>query len=260
MCEDSLRISIDKLKKKENIKLYEHEKDIPLGICSASELVRLGLVPTREPHAYLQRGSYAIPLYKRNNAIDKSIFLQVAISTRDLEIRMLWQRSIFFVGFMLAAATAAVSIISSLGHSQTLQQQNICHLYQVLLSVSLFIGMASSIGWVLVNIASKYWTENWEAKIFQHPDIKTLFQPLQIRKTLFQPLQIGKEILGIPPQRISVSKLTIAYSLLATIFWITAFGFSLKWLGCSNYGATFYAIISPIFVCQIFRSFSTSED
>jgi hypothetical protein len=75
---------------------------------------------------------------------------EVALQTRQLEISLFWQRSLFFWGFISAAFVA----VAALKNDQPVLS----------LLVSGF-GFVCSFSWTLVNRGSKYWQEQWETKI-----------------------------------------------------------------------------------------------
>jgi hypothetical protein len=75
---------------------------------------------------------------------------EVALQTRQLEISLFWQRSLFFWGFISAAFVAVAALKSD----------------QPMLSLLVSgFGFVCSFSWTLVNRGSKYWQEQWETKI-----------------------------------------------------------------------------------------------
>ncbi len=78
---------------------------------------------------------------------------RIAFQARNLEIDLLWRRSIFFWGFIASAFAAYATSRSA--HPL------------VALAVACF-GMVCSFAWTLINRGSKFWYENWEGKIEQN--------------------------------------------------------------------------------------------
>jgi hypothetical protein len=78
---------------------------------------------------------------------------RVALETRNLEIGLLWQRSLFFWGFIAAAFVGYADLLKEKDHDPV---QAIC--------VASF-GFICSIAWTLANRGSKYWQESWETKL-----------------------------------------------------------------------------------------------
>lgn len=87
---------------------------------------------------------YALELFK------------IAVHTRDLEIKLFWQRSLFFAGFIAAVFVALNSAPDS--NSQIADS----HFVRGLLLV---VGTFFSLAWCLANRGGKYWQESWEQKV-----------------------------------------------------------------------------------------------
>jgi hypothetical protein len=81
--------------------------------------------------------------------LDKLEAYKIAIDTRNLEIKLFWQRSLFFAAFISAIFV---------GYSSTETDP-----FSKLMLSSL--GFLLSFAWVLANRGSKYWYESWETKI-----------------------------------------------------------------------------------------------
>ena len=103
--------------------------------------------------------------------LDKLEAYKIAIDTRNLEIKLFWQRSLFFAAF-----TSAIFV----GYSGAGIEA-----FQKLLLSSL--GFLLSFAWLLANRGSKYWYESWETKIEEIEedyDLK-LFGPWKKPQTKF---------------------------------------------------------------------------
>ena len=83
-------------------------------------------------------------------------FFKIAIETRNLELKLFWQRSIFFAGFIAAIFIGFYSI-----KTDTMSDDNI----QALRILLLILGTFFSLAWCLANRGSKYWYESWENKV-----------------------------------------------------------------------------------------------
>jgi hypothetical protein len=118
---------------------------------------------------------------------------EVALQTRQLEIGLFWQRSLFFWGFISVAFVALVGLKEE--HPR------------LSLLVSGF-GLVCSASWSLVNRGSKYWQEQWESKI-EHEEVAPV-GPLSLFKKR-EPEQSRKGW-WLRGRRYSVSKITIAVS------------------------------------------------
>ena len=81
--------------------------------------------------------------------------LEKAHEIRQFEIRLYWQRSLFFWGFEAAFFVAYIAILSS-ANAQDLT---------LISAVIVFIGLCTTIMWGFVAKGSKAWQENWEHHI-----------------------------------------------------------------------------------------------
>jgi hypothetical protein len=135
----------------------------------------------------------AMKLAKGEKAYD------TALATRNFEISLFWQRSIFFWGFIGAAFVAYAALRDA--HSG-------------LSLVIVCFGLVCSVAWAWVNRGSKYWQEAWEAKVERSEDAVTgaLFQ-------VEEPLKKGNGW-WLAARRYSVSKLSIAMSDYTTCLWL----------------------------------------
>jgi hypothetical protein len=94
----------------------------------------------------------ATPSHSENIRITKAY--ERACANRDFEIKLFWQRSLFFWGFVSVCFVGYFQISTSKdGYPHELK------LYCILL------GLLFSVAWLLIIKASKHWQENWEAHI-----------------------------------------------------------------------------------------------
>ncbi|MFP7755676.1 hypothetical protein ACLG6S_13695 [Thermodesulfobacteriota bacterium B35] len=126
---------------------------------------------------------------------------KIAIDTRNLEIKLFWQRSLFFGAF--------ISITFAGYANQKIDDETI---KMVLLS----FGVIFSLAWCLANRGSKYWYESWETKIEQieqHMPTNLISEWIKPQKKF--PLYQGRLY--------SVSKIAIFISDLILLGWVFLF-------------------------------------
>jgi hypothetical protein len=127
--------------------------------------------------------------------------LEIAIATRAFEIDLFWKRSIFFWGFISAAFVGYAALRSANS--------------DLAIVVACF-GMVCSSAWTLLNRGSKYWQENWEAKVERYE--------VNVTGSLFavqEPVQ--RKGRWLQARRYSVSKLLIALSDYILTMWLVLF-------------------------------------
>lgn len=117
-----------------------------------------------------------------------------AWEVRDYEIKLYWERAKYFWAFI---ASTFVGYFGSLG--------DIADGFHELQFIMVCIGFAFSFSWVLVNIGSKHWQENWEGHIDRLEDNFTgpLYKTVKTHWISF-----------------SVSKINIAVSLFICAIWV----------------------------------------
>lgn len=127
--------------------------------------------------------------------------LAFAVDTRKFEIERFWQRSLFFWGFIAAAAVAYSSnAFNEDGRAK--------------LVVACF-GTVCSLAWTLSNRGSKYWQEAWEAKVERLEQ-----EALGLR--LFSRIEPRQDKGFWGASRFSVTKLAIALSDFTLLIWMAA--------------------------------------
>lgn len=119
---------------------------------------------------------------------------------RKFEIELFWKRSLFFWGFIIASFYAYI----------TLAKENM-----IFSLMAACLGFACSVCWTCVNRGSKYWQEQWEAKLKEFQGMDDLYEPKEIKEGEFW------------SYRFSVSKLLICLSDFITILWFILVLFSL---------------------------------
>lgn len=129
--------------------------------------------------------------------MDQTKRFETALATRNFEIGLFWNRSLFFWGF-IAAAFVAYATLRDIGSDMSL-----------LLAC---FGLVCSVCWALVNRGSKFWQEAWEAKL---EEVET-----SVTGPLFQePAREQRKGCWLSGRRYSVSKVTIALSDYTVFLW-----------------------------------------
>lgn len=149
---------------------------------------------------------------------------EIAVATRNFEIGLFWQRSLFFWGFIGAAF---------IGHA-ALRDAN-----SNLSLVLACFGLVCSVAWSLVNRGSKYWQESWESKVDRTEDLVT--GPLF--KVEESPQDKGR---WLSSRRYSVSKVTIALADYVVFVWIAL----ITWEGLR--------VISPSIITPQFKVYAAA--
>ncbi|HEY8402405.1 MAG TPA: hypothetical protein VIK89_14150 [Cytophagaceae bacterium] len=85
--------------------------------------------------------------------------LALAWRNRDFEIDLYWKRATYFWTFIAASFAGYVALISS--ESFELVREKFPQVEYVIIC----LGIVFSFAWLLVNLGSKKWQENWEAHI-----------------------------------------------------------------------------------------------
>ena len=137
----------------------------------------------------------------KKDALD---FFKIAIDTRNLELKLFWQRSIFFAGFIAAIFIGYYSI-----KSDTISGNNL----EILRPLLLILGAFFSLAWCLANRGSKYWYESWENKVSQAEKI--------LEAEFFDEwINFEEKFFLYKARPYSVSKLAIFLSDLVFLAWI----------------------------------------
>lgn len=85
--------------------------------------------------------------------------LASAWRNRDFEIELYWKRASYFWTFIAATFAGYVALISSESFEKVREK------FPQLEYVIICLGIVFSFAWLLVNIGSKKWQENWESHI-----------------------------------------------------------------------------------------------
>jgi len=129
--------------------------------------------------------------------LDKLEAYKIAIDTRNLEIKLFWQRSLFFAAFI-----SAIFVGYSSNGTEALSK--------LILSS---LGFLLSFAWLLANRGSKYWYESWETKINEIED--------NYDNKLFGPWKKPQDKFFLYKARLySVSKIAIYVTDLIFIGWV----------------------------------------
>lgn len=130
---------------------------------------------------------------------EEKIF-QYAFETRQFEIGLFWQRSLFFWGF-IAVAFVAYGAVANLVNADD----------SVLLAIACF-GIVCSVAWTLANRGSKYWQGAWEEKL-------ETYEKEVLGTALFSEIYEPRGKFWWGEWRYSVTRLTIALSDFTVFLW-----------------------------------------
>ena len=150
------------------------------------------------------------PTEAQKRALQKVEVFKQAEATRRFEIERLWQRSIFFWGFIAAAFVTYGGLSGREETDPTL-----------LLIVACF-GLVCSVAWTLQNRGGKYWQEAYEQKV-NRVEVEVLGEPVHSR---IEPLS-SSGLWGA--RRYSASKLAIALSDFTALLWVLLTVKSFPW-------------------------------
>ena len=142
-------------------------------------------------------------LNKITNALDK------AWETRNFEIKLYWQRALYFWGFIALAFYAPIAILK-------LKQDFIFNpIFNKFFFITIVcvLGCFLSFAWYLANRGSKYWQENWERWI----NILEEYKYGNLYSTLFDEEDIHFSKIGVG--KYSLSRINIIISLIITCIW-----------------------------------------
>jgi hypothetical protein len=129
-------------------------------------------------------------------------FFKIAVNARDLELKLFWQRSLFFAGFIAAIFIGYYSI----------RNDGIAN-PDLVKSLLLILGVFFSLAWCLANRGSKYWYESWEDKVNKSEEL--------LEAEFFdQWVKPEKKFFLYKSQVYSVSKLAIFVSDLVFLAWL----------------------------------------
>lgn len=164
-------------------------------------------------------------------------FLEFAEKRRELEINLLWQRSLMFSGIALAAFV---------GYEHFFNQSE----FVLALLVAAF-GFVASVIWVLANWGSKYWQETWETKTAK---FQACYQEEYAKE--FGKIEDAQKDKGLfSAERFSPSRLIIALSVYVAAAWlviifatlfIIRFGFHYRLVAPFSMIAVFLSILYTI--------------
>jgi hypothetical protein len=139
-------------------------------------------------------------VFKNENGAE-GIALERAWKVRNFEIELYWKRALYFWGFIALSFTWHFFAIKEGDNALAL--------------IASYAGLVFSIAWFLVNKASKFWQENWEAHIDCLEDAVegNLYKTVLKNKTgLWNPLKA---------YHFSVSKINQAINLFIALIWIS---------------------------------------
>lgn len=183
--------------------------------------------PTKNLKDRSEYDEYFPILKNRHGRNIRAKALEKAWHLRDFEINLYWERAKYFWGF-IASSFAAYFI--SLG--------SISEHFPELPFIVISIGIIFSLAWLIVNLGSKKWQENWEAHIDYLED--NFIGPLY------------RTVLNV--KNFSVSKVNIVTSAFMLVIWLLL-GISFLSKNCRNLDPliiTATLIVTFIFIWVLF--------
>ena len=171
--------------------------------------------------------------------------LDVSIQARNLELELLWKRSLFFWGF-IASAFAGYAVLKKEWPNLSI--------------VTACFGMVCTFAWCLLNRGSKYWQESWETKVNRYE--------LDVTGPLFAVFEDVQTHKGwLRARKFSVSKLIIGLSDYVFCLWscIVSGEIALRWIPAAevprlkNWSVHVFAALSLAYICYLWRKARTSS-
>ena len=160
----------------------------------------------------------------KNELMKAEELFKVAVSTRQFEIQMLWQRSNYF---MVLNTAVAVAYFSLKGERQGIEP------------VVVLLGVLICVVWFNVNLGSKYWQSRWEeaaarfericapeAKLFAADQSET-FEEVKVSLARNSHNRFQRWIDGEVLKKPSVSFWMMVLSISFISFWMALFIFSI---------------------------------
>lgn len=93
---------------------------------------------------------------ENNSCCEKIELYKILLDTRNMEIKLFWQRSNYF---LVLNSAMAVGFISQLGPNAENEQQWI---FRLLFAI---LGFFTSVLWVMVCLGGRFWQTKWEGRI-----------------------------------------------------------------------------------------------
>jgi hypothetical protein len=162
-----------------------------------------------------------------------------AVAVRELEIKLFWQRSLFFWGFVAASFAGFLNAGEN-------------GVAKVAISA---VGLVASVGWALVNLGSKWWQGNWEIKVEKHE--KTVVGCLFRDRTA--PTRFDT---NIPLRRYSVSEVAFYISIFISLIWLLILLYEVYMIyskiqfDCTQFSIAVLMAITAIVFCVIMERFT----
>jgi hypothetical protein len=147
------------------------------------------------------QGNYTLTKTTENTRIKNAI--ENALDIRKFEIDLYWKRANYFWLYNVSAFTAYFYVISN----NTIEKKDVSILTLLITGIGVFLSLC----WVFINIASKYYQENWE----KHVDLleDDYMGPLYKRT-----LEYEKTRFEIPTYSVSKINLLLSIGIVATWF------------------------------------------
>lgn len=162
---------------------------------------------------------------KKKNLKKQEKALHYALDIRKFEIDLYWRRSAFFWAFIAAIYFAHFSLIKFFFDSNANEVWHILDkiktvpiLCRIALIATAALAFVFCHAWLLVNKASKFWQENWEAHVgkLENNSIGKLYDTF-LNSTRKKDKSFSSSPLSYKPYDFSVSKITIIVSIAVSV-------------------------------------------
>lgn len=136
---------------------------------------------------------------------------------RDMEIRNLWQRSIFLATFLVLCYTAYGALIGNMLEISYLNSDKICR-YNIAAIMLSFVGIIMSVLWICMAKGSKAWQEVYEDAVDEYAE---KYYPEEFRLNHFSGRQDKRDrcLFSVKGGPFSPSKINIVIGQISFMIW-----------------------------------------
>lgn len=157
---------------------------------------------------------------EQNNS-DKMNHIERLYACRDLEIKNLWQRSIFLASFLVLCYTAYGALIGNILGQYRLVDEKIWQYNTAIILLS-FVGIILSVLWICMAKGSKAWQEVYEDAIDRYEKqylLKEIPQGFRSNELSGDPSKRDRCLFSVNGGPFSPSKINIAIGQISLIIW-----------------------------------------
>ena len=183
---------------------------------------------------------------------------------RDLELKLLWQRSVFLTAFLSIIFGGYGMLLSKIFSEVCIYSDDVIvlQLNEIALALAL-IGIIFSMLWIMTAKGSKAWYEVYENKINKLEESLAFNLPELFKLKGIEPQTLNANLFTCTAGPFSVSKINILIGQVMLLIWIAVFNchlfFILKFLNVISAPQTLCsaltAVIAAIFLMLVLTSF-----